>query len=422
MTFLHINKNLRKMKDYFLSIGAGPNQVPLISAANKLGYLVIAVDQNDRAPGLNISSLRIMESVTEYRKILKTVSEIPLQGNILGIGTRSFGKATYTASYIANKLKLRYASLECVEICSNKNKLKEVASRVGILTPQNYDTNSKHLFPFVYKPSRGNGKEGIRTFHDLEEWENFLQSKKKSQKSPKKKTKAHNVVPEEWISEEFIPGFEITVCGLIQNGEFFPASISHKDVTHYAPYLEIAHTLPFLHSELIGEILLNCRALIAATKMNNCPFVAEFRINPQGEIYLIEAVPEVGGEFLADNLIPNYFGSSYFENLVKLLVGEKIKPFPNYFKISNRYAGIFFSAPPEGKSKLVEHSEFHTNGKEKLIFDSKLKQPGDVLKTNEGNGVRTRSIGILSPQENHQTLAQWKESVLQRLEGKFESV
>ncbi|OCC30572.1 ATP-grasp domain protein [Leptospira interrogans serovar Canicola] len=230
------------------------------------------------------------------------------------------------------------------------------------------------------------------------------------------------MVPEEWISEEFIPGFEITVCGLIQNGEFFPASISHKDVTHYAPYLEIAHTLPFLHSELIGEILLNCRALIAATKMNNCPFVAEFRINPQGEIYLIEAVPEVGGEFLADNLIPNYFGSSYFENLVKLLVGEKIKPFPNYFKISNRYAGIFFSAPPEGKSKLVEHSEFHTNGKEKLIFDSKLKQPGDVLKTNEGNGVRTRSIGILSPQENHQTLAQWKESVLQRLEGKFESV
>ncbi|EMN30795.1 hypothetical protein LEP1GSC083_5260 [Leptospira interrogans serovar Pyrogenes str. L0374] len=177
------------MKDYFLSIGAGPNQVPLISAANKLGYLVIAVDQNDRAPGLNISSLRIMESVTEYRKILKTVSEIPLQGNILGIGTRSFGKATYTASYIANKLKLRYASLECVEICSNKNKLKEVASRVGILTPQNYDTNSKHLFPFVYKPSRGNGKEGIRTFHDLEEWENFLQSKKRAKNRPKRKQK-----------------------------------------------------------------------------------------------------------------------------------------------------------------------------------------------------------------------------------------
>ncbi|EMO29786.1 hypothetical protein LEP1GSC170_3781 [Leptospira interrogans serovar Bataviae str. HAI135] len=57
-----------------------------------------------------------------------------------------------------------------------------------------------------------------------------------------------------------------------------------------------------------------------------------------------------------------------------------------------------------------------------MLFDCKLKQPEDVLKTNEGNGVRTRSIGILGPEENHQTLIQWKESVLQRLEGKFESV
>lgn len=418
-----------KQKGYFLSIGAGTNQVPLIGAAIDLGYSVIAVDQNDRAPGLGIASLRIMESVTEYRKILKTVSEIPLQGRILGVGTRSYGKATYTASYIADKLKLRYASLACVEICSDKNLLKQNASKVGILTPQSYDIQSpiaKNQFPFVYKPSRGNGKEGIRTFHDPEEWEHFQKSKKKTAKpktsSPKKKTNAHNVEKEEWIAEEFIPGFEITVCGLVQNGEFFPASISHKDVTKYAPYLEIAHTLPFLHSELIGEILLNCRALIAATGMNDCPFVAEFRINPEGEIYLIEAVPEVGGEFLADQLIPNYFGASYFANLVKLLAGEKIKPFVNYSAVPKKFAGVFFSAPPEGKSKLADHSEFVATGKEKILFDRKLKQHGEILKTNDGNGVRARSIGIVGPEQNNQTLEQWKESVLQRLEGKFESV
>ncbi|AXR69814.1 ATP-grasp domain-containing protein [Leptospira mayottensis] len=413
-----------KEKGYFLSIGAGPNQVPLISAAIGLGYSVIAVDRNNHAPGLSMSSLRIMESVTEYRKILKTISEIPLQGKIVGVGTRSYGKATYTASYIADKLKLRYASLKSVEICSDKNLLKETAKKIGILTPENYDISTlKNQFPFVYKPSQGSGKEGIRTFHDQEEWESFLKSKKKNSRTraslSKKKT---NMAKEEWIAEEYIPGFEITVCGLIQNGKFFPASISHKDVTKYAPYLEIAHTLPFLHSELIGEILLNCRALAVATKMNNCPFVAEFRINPQGEIYLIEAVPEVGGEFLADALIPSYFGSSYFENLVKLLTGEKIKPFLNYSKIPKKYAGIFFSAPPEGKSKFIEHSEFVIKGKEKIIFDRKLKQHGEILRTSEGNAIRTRSVGILGPDQNDQTLENWKESVLQRLEGKFESV
>ncbi|EMF83656.1 hypothetical protein LEP1GSC188_1329 [Leptospira weilii serovar Topaz str. LT2116] len=172
---------MMKEKGYFLSIGAGPNQVPLISAAIGLGYSVIAVDRNNHAPGLRMSSLRIMESVTEYRKILKTVSEIPLQGKILGVGTRSYGKATYTASYIADKLKLRYASLESVGICSDKNLLKETAKKIGILTPENYDISTlKNQFPFVYKPSQGSGKEGIRTFHDPKEWEFFLKSKKKT--------------------------------------------------------------------------------------------------------------------------------------------------------------------------------------------------------------------------------------------------
>ncbi|MBM9577903.1 ATP-grasp domain-containing protein [Leptospira sp. 201903070] len=417
-----------KQKGYFLSIGAGINQIPLISSASQLGYTVIAVDQNDRAPGLGLASLRILESVTEYRKILKAASELPLQGRIVGVGTRSYGKATYTTSYIADKMKLRYAPLDSVEICSDKNLLNEAARRVGILVPERIDFHSaisKTQFPFVLKPARGKSKEGIHTFYQPEEWEHYLKSKKKlpaTKTSSKKKTSSNTTEKEEWIAQEYIPGFEITVCGLVQNKEFFPASISHKDVTSYTPYLEIAHTLPFLHQELVGEILLNCRALVAATKMNNCPFVAEFRINPLGEIFLIEAVPEVGGEFLADFLIPNYFGTQYFENLIRVLVGEKIKPFLSYFEVPKKYGGVFFSAPPEGKSKFVEHSSFETLGKEKLIFDLKWKQTGEVLKTNEGNAARTRSIALLGPEQNNQSLEEWKTSVHKRLEGKFESV
>lgn len=56
------------------------------------------------------------------------------------------------------------------------------------------------------------------------------------------------------------------------------------------------------------------------------------------------------------------------------------------------------------------------------MFDRKLKQHGEILKTTEGNGVRVRSIGIVGPEQNRQTLEEWKKSVLQRLEGKFESV
>ncbi|TGK37598.1 ATP-grasp domain-containing protein [Leptospira gomenensis] len=416
-----------KQTGYFISIGAGINQVPLIKAAIRLGYSVIAVDQNDKAPGLALASLRIMESVTEYRKILKILSEIPMQGTIVGIGTRSYGKATYTASYIADKLKLRYAPLASVEICSDKNLLKKAASDAGILVPQGYDPKagiSKNQFPFVYKPSGGSAKEGIRTFHEQEEWELFLKTRKKNARVKTGNTGRKTSLPEreEWIAEEYVPGFEITVCGLVQNGNFFPASISHKDVTSYDPYLETAHTLPFQNRELVGEILLNCRAITAAARMNQCPFVAEFRITPQGEIYLIEAAPEVGGEFLADYLLPEYFGSDYFENLVKLLVGDTVLPFKNYVSVPKKFGGIFFSAPPRGKSKLTRYAEFQTDGKEKLLFDNKRKELGEVLRVSEGNSARVRSVGILGPAANDQTPEEWKRSVLKRLESEFESL
>lgn len=401
--------------------------MPLISAAIRLGYSVIAVDQNDKAPGLALASLRIMESVTEYRKILKILSEIPMQGTIVGIGTRSYGKATYTASYIADKLKLRYAPLSSVEICSDKNLLKKTVSDAGILVPQGYDLKagiSKNQFPFVHKPAGGSAKEGIRTFYEPEEWELFLKSRKKNARPKTGTAKRKTSAPEreEWVAEEYVPGFEITVCGLVQNGIFFPASISHKDVTSYDPYLEIAHTLPFLNRELVGEILLNCRAVTTAAKMNQCPFVAEFRITPQGEIYLIEAAPEVGGEFLADSLIPSYFGSDYFENLVKLLVGETIPPFKNYSSVPKKFGGIFFSAPPRGKSKLTRYAEFQTTGREKLLFDRKQKKLGEILRASEGNSARVRSAGILGPATNGQTPEEWKRSVLERLESEFESL
>ncbi|EMM74798.1 hypothetical protein LEP1GSC038_0764 [Leptospira weilii str. 2006001855] len=51
-----------------------------------------------------------------------------------------------------------------------------------------------------------------------------------------------------------------------------------------------------------------------------------------------------------------------------------------------------------------------------------MKQHGEILRTSEGNAIRTRSIGVLGPDQNDQTLENWKQSVLQRLEGKFESV
>ena len=56
-------------RPYFLSLGAGNNQIPIIKAAVDAGYQVIAVDQNTRAPGNRYASIIIEESLRNYRKI-----------------------------------------------------------------------------------------------------------------------------------------------------------------------------------------------------------------------------------------------------------------------------------------------------------------------------------------------------------------
>lgn len=98
---------MKQLTGSYLSIGAGENQIPLIRAAKARGLKVISVDTNPQAPGLVESDIRILESTHEYRKILHSMSKVPLPFKLMGVGSRSYGKAVYTVSYLAEKLKLR---------------------------------------------------------------------------------------------------------------------------------------------------------------------------------------------------------------------------------------------------------------------------------------------------------------------------
>ena len=59
---------------YFVSIGSGLNQIPLITEAKKLGFHVIGVDASASAAGFYLCDLKIQESIsyTASRDKLKT--------------------------------------------------------------------------------------------------------------------------------------------------------------------------------------------------------------------------------------------------------------------------------------------------------------------------------------------------------------
>lgn len=414
-----------KKKGYFLSLGAGKNQVPLISAARALGLEVAAVDKNDKAPGFAMASLRIIESTFEYRRILRAVAENPLPTPIIGLGTRSFGKATYSTAYLAEKLKLKYASTESVLKFSDKQILKETLSPKGIRVPREIPSSeikakSKSFpYPWILKPSQGSGKSGIQLVEsdsDLKSISNLISPKKQ----PKSKATANSPHPETWLLEEYIPGPEYTVLGLVDDSDFHLVNISLKETSSFPPFLEAAHRLPFPKSELEGEIKMLCRAIVKATGLKNCPFVAEFRSDENGDLVLIEAAPEVGGEYLADVLVPGYSGYDYFTNLVKLLVGESITPPPSSLEIPKKLKSqVRFDIPPRGVSVLKSWEDFPTNSGETILFNQNLKEPGTKLDTSLGNETRTRVLCLKSKASSSEE--EWNGSVKNRLKAEYEA-
>ena len=66
--------------NYFVSIGAGINQIPLILEARHAGFQVIGVDMNPSAPGFYHCDLKIQESIQDYENIYIKLRELLIDG------------------------------------------------------------------------------------------------------------------------------------------------------------------------------------------------------------------------------------------------------------------------------------------------------------------------------------------------------
>jgi biotin carboxylase len=155
-------------KGIILSLGAGENQVPFIRAAMEKGFTVLAVDLKDNAPGFSFSKYKIVESITEYRKIFSHISSLALAEPIIGIGCRSYGKAIESLSYLSEKLELPGNPLSIIKNFYDKSKIKKYLSENGINVPQqinpltilNKNINPEAIpFPLIYKPIDGSSKK-----------------------------------------------------------------------------------------------------------------------------------------------------------------------------------------------------------------------------------------------------------------------
>ena len=126
---MFFRKKKTQQVHYFVSIGAGLNQIPLIKEAKKLGLHVIGVDANASAPGFYHCDLKIQESIENYDVIYKKLLELLVDGEIHGIMTKSYGTAIMTTSYLAEKFNIPFIPHSNSVSFINKRKMKSIFPR-----------------------------------------------------------------------------------------------------------------------------------------------------------------------------------------------------------------------------------------------------------------------------------------------------
>ncbi|MDB4665301.1 hypothetical protein OAE97_03040, partial [Verrucomicrobia bacterium] len=216
---LHDHKTGRG--DFVICLGAGKSQLPLIVAAKKCGYKVVAVDQNPIAPGFQISDIVICQSTYKVDPIIKDLHAHPLLASseqCRGILNRSSGWPVVTAASLCTRLNLPGIPERSAMAIVNKHLLRKHCSEEGLPSPKYEIYGTRELskpchleFPLVVKPSLSLvGKSGVSVV------DNKIALNDAMERAVRYTTNGTILV------EEFLPGKDFCLVGFVQNTRVVP--------------------------------------------------------------------------------------------------------------------------------------------------------------------------------------------------------
>jgi len=378
---------------YFLCLGAGTNQLPLIRAAREMGHRVIAVDRDTLAPGFAHADLRIQCSILKPGKIRRTLLENMIDGRISGVTCRSPGGANLSAALISRHFGTPALSMRALRFFRNKRAMKESLRELGILMPKSHAWNSIREkwnlldapLPLIARPARSHGKLGIQLLKTREDLRRFLRRNPTDTGS--------------FLVEEFIAGDEVTVLGLVYEGRYRPVCISDKIVSRTPPlFAEIAHRHPSKISRPVElEINQAMQRIVSAAGLESGPVVAEFIVNNRNEPHLVECVPEAGGEHIADVIAPAGSGLDYFQEMVRLSSRDLLHIEPEVCPDrTGKAVYIRYILQREGRFRNLAFPE-RLRRHPGLVFARALKESGERTSLEKGNLDRIAVFALEGP-------------------------
>lgn len=233
-------------------------------------------------------------------EIARELSGRPPQA-IIALGDRP----TATAAYSARIFGIRGNSPEAVENCRNKARQRAGLAKAGVRVPEFFALDAteeaKHIakrvkFPCVVKPTMLAASQGVIRANDVAEFERAVARIRALLESPEIQVLREPGL-DELLVESYIPGKEVAIEGLLDEGRLRVLAIFDKPDPLEGPYFEetIYVTPSRLPAEMQTALEEAAAQSVRALGLVTGPVHAEFRLNEQGPWVLEVAPRPIGG-------------------------------------------------------------------------------------------------------------------------------
>ena len=280
-------------------LAAGLLQIDVIEKAKSMGYYVLAVDGNPKAPGFNVADKAICADIVNEEAMLKIARDEHVDGVIHPCSEVSMA----VMGRINDELGLSGISREQAICATNKHLMRKAFEKGNAPSPKSilaqdaedawnrlqneFDTDA------ILKPSRNSGSRGIAKVSRNMDKGDFIRAYDEALSE----SRDHSV-----LIEQFIEGPEFSIEMIVWRGDIHVLTVTDKKTTGAPHFVELGHNQPSCFSDAEVETLKAAAiAGVRALGVDNCACHAEAKLM-NGKAYLMEVGARLGGDFISTEL------------------------------------------------------------------------------------------------------------------------
>ena len=321
-------------------IGANEPLYSFYKQAYDLGYEIYGFAWEEGAVCKKFCKEFFPINFTEKEKILNICKEIGIDG----ITSFSLESALPTVIYVAEKLGLKQNTINSLKYIRDKYTMREAMKKNNLPIPEFFCIKEekeldalKIKYPVIVKPVDNGGKNGVSLITGEKELH-------KAFNYAMKNSKEGSV-----LIEKYIEGREFSVEYISFEGKHYFLQLTDKVNTGAPHFVEIEHHQPANVTKLELEKIKNItEKTLTALHITNSVSHTELKINPEGEVYLIEVGPRLGGDSITSDLVRLSTGIDLVLESLKLSTGD-FKPIEQQ---NIAYASKYYYVP--GKEWIID--------------------------------------------------------------------